>query len=293
MAEEKIRVWYEEIPIDKIDVQENVRTEVGDVSGLMTSLDQSGLLHPIGLYVSPDSAGRYVLRFGHRRLEACRKLGWTKVPAMISNKPITDEDFKNIKLENFSENKNRSDTSPVEDGRLFISLQNEYKMSFSEISAKTGASVSYIRKAVLTFAKTPKEYRNAVGYISAGSRKKGKFSQDMVSVITSKRLDKIETKKIFDYVKSHDEASLAKVRLILRLMEGRSGKASAMDFEQAKEKVEEYKVFSVSVTVKRAKAEELCEKYDKSLNNVMVDILTGKIAPVKGLVYKESDESKD
>ena len=191
-------------------------------------------------------------------------------------------------MENFSENKNRSDTSPVEDGSLFVELQNEHKMSFSEISAATGIPTSYVKNAVDAFLKTPTEFKPSVGYIVGGTKKKGKFSSAIVDMITRPHLSKEESKKLFAYVKSHDEATIHKVRLIVRLM---TRSTNRLTFEQAIEKVDSLNVHTLFVVVKKDKAREAVKRYNKPLSRLMIEVLTGKIEPIPGLIYKGATRS--
>lgn len=55
---------------------------VDEVDQLMLSIQTSGLLQPIVLTVAPTGEG-YSILAGHQRFEACRKLGWTSIPAII------------------------------------------------------------------------------------------------------------------------------------------------------------------------------------------------------------------
>ena len=64
------------IAIKKIKVVENHRVNIDatHLDELMQSIKQHGLMQPIG--VALNGAGSFVLRFGHRRLLACEKLGY-------------------------------------------------------------------------------------------------------------------------------------------------------------------------------------------------------------------------
>src|SRR5688500_15954087 len=64
------------IPISAITIPPR-RRPLQDVAQLAESIGDGGLLHPI--MVTDD--GRLV--FGHHRLEACRRLGWTHIPAHV------------------------------------------------------------------------------------------------------------------------------------------------------------------------------------------------------------------
>ena len=80
---------YEEIPIDKIYVSKgNVRTRQveKDLDELVENIRRIGLLHPVIVFATDD---KYELIVGQRRFLACKKLGWEKIPAMVTG--IIDE----------------------------------------------------------------------------------------------------------------------------------------------------------------------------------------------------------
>jgi hypothetical protein len=53
-----------------------------DVEQLARSIDTAGLLRPIVLKENPD-IGRYEILAGNLRFQACRKLGWKTIPALV------------------------------------------------------------------------------------------------------------------------------------------------------------------------------------------------------------------
>jgi ParB family chromosome partitioning protein len=65
------------VPIANIKVGERIRKDIGDIDGLAESIADIGLLNPIT--IAPDGT----LLAGERRLEACKKLGWDKVPVTV------------------------------------------------------------------------------------------------------------------------------------------------------------------------------------------------------------------
>jgi len=98
----------EDIPIDRLSVSPfNVRRQVGDVSDLAASIQGIGLLQPIVVRLA--SGGGYEVVAGARRLEACRTLGWRKIPAII--RPLTDREALILSL---SENIQQETLDPIE-----------------------------------------------------------------------------------------------------------------------------------------------------------------------------------
>ena len=69
----------EQWDIDKIKIGDRYRKDLGDIKSLAASIDKIGLLHPIA--IRPDGT----LIAGMRRLEACKLLGWKKIPVRVIN----------------------------------------------------------------------------------------------------------------------------------------------------------------------------------------------------------------
>lgn len=67
------------IPLQQVVVDEGhrIRKETGELTSLIASIRQVGLLNPI--VVTED----YRLVAGFRRLSACRQLGWTEIEANV------------------------------------------------------------------------------------------------------------------------------------------------------------------------------------------------------------------
>lgn len=66
-----------EISLGRIRIGERTRKDLGDLTGLAESMAAIGLLHPVLV----DSG--YALIAGQRRLEAARRLGWTKIAIRV------------------------------------------------------------------------------------------------------------------------------------------------------------------------------------------------------------------
>jgi ParB family transcriptional regulator, chromosome partitioning protein len=63
--------------IAAIKVGKRHRRDLGDIDALAASIEDIGLLHPI--IVNEDG----LLLAGARRLAACKRLGWKKIPVNI------------------------------------------------------------------------------------------------------------------------------------------------------------------------------------------------------------------
>ena len=92
------------IPITSIRVENRLRPlDSAKVAELAESIAQVGLLQPIG--VRPDGT----LVYGYHRLEACKQLGWTEIPAVV-----VDGDDLRAELAEIDENLIRSELTVLE-----------------------------------------------------------------------------------------------------------------------------------------------------------------------------------
>lgn len=93
------------IRIEQVVVGDRARKDHGDLTGLMESIKEHGLLQPIGVV-----RGNQLL-FGGRRLEACRRLGWDSIP-MVD--PHTRDDALSLLKAERDENTCRKDMTAEE-----------------------------------------------------------------------------------------------------------------------------------------------------------------------------------
>ena len=103
-----------ELRIDQIKIGERKRQDMGDISGLAASIDQIGLLQPIG--VTPE----YNLVFGHRRLLACQQLGRETIEASLI-------DIQALTVAEHAENEIRKDFTPSERVAIGLAVEAELK----------------------------------------------------------------------------------------------------------------------------------------------------------------------
>jgi ParB family chromosome partitioning protein len=52
-----------------------------DIVGLTSRIREEGLIQPVVLRLTAD--GQYRIIAGHMRVEACKRLGWRSLPAII------------------------------------------------------------------------------------------------------------------------------------------------------------------------------------------------------------------
>jgi ParB family chromosome partitioning protein len=92
------------IPIASIRIENRMRPlDSEKVAQLAASIAELGLLQPIG--IRPDGT----LVYGYHRLEACKRLGWTEIPAVV-----VDGDDLHAELAEIDENLIRSELTVLE-----------------------------------------------------------------------------------------------------------------------------------------------------------------------------------
>src|SRR3990172_11944868 len=140
---------------------DNTRAEASDLSDLMASIKERGVLQPI--VVAPNflsnSKKEYVLCCGNRRFLAVQKLGDTEITAVI-NTSIVDE--KDLIITNLSENIQRKDVSAFEQGRFIHKLINDHGMINKECAARLGITLTLVNNLLMAYTATPKEFQDKV-----------------------------------------------------------------------------------------------------------------------------------
>ena len=103
------------------------------VSGLAESIRAQGLIQPV--VVRPRVQGGYELIAGERRWRAAREAGIDTVPAVVR-----EADDRDTLLLGLVENVAREDLSPVEEGRAYALLLDEFGLSLGEVAERVGKS---------------------------------------------------------------------------------------------------------------------------------------------------------
>jgi len=117
-----------------IRVENNVRSDVGDVTALAESIRQYGIIEP--LVVTPD--GR--LLAGHRRLAAARRAGLEQVPVRELN--IHDE--RAAVEVGLIENAQREDLDPLSRAKAYRALIHEHGATVEEVARLVGHGAGHV-----------------------------------------------------------------------------------------------------------------------------------------------------
>jgi ParB family chromosome partitioning protein len=131
---------------------------------LASSIKEHGIIQPL---IVTQNGAKFELVAGERRLEASKRAGLSKVPAIIREA----EEKEKLELA-ITENVQRHDLDPIEEGKAYKKLQDEFEMSQDEVAVKVGKSRSVIANKV-RLLNLPVEIQRAliVGEISEGHAK--------------------------------------------------------------------------------------------------------------------------
>lgn len=141
------------IPVELLDPNpEQPRVEIGDLSELITSVKEKGVLEP--LLVKPSQQkGRWMIIAGERRWRAATAAGLREVPCIEM-----DVDAAAVAEIALIENMQRKDLTPWEEADGLAALCQRYGYTHEDVSKKVGKSRSTVTEAI-TLAAIPEEIR--------------------------------------------------------------------------------------------------------------------------------------
>ena len=129
---------------------------------LAASIREFGILQPLVVSKIEKETDfgadvEYQLIAGERRLMAAKMLGWERVPAIIRNIEKKSEQLEIAVIENLQ----RTNLNPVETGRAYAKLQDEFGLTQREIAQRLGKSRETIANT-LRLLNLPTEIQEAV-----------------------------------------------------------------------------------------------------------------------------------
>ena len=152
------------VGIDKLAPNPNQpRTEFGDLSELVESIKEKGVLEP--LLVRPsDVGGRYMIIAGERRYRASIEAGLTEVPCIE-----LDVDDKAVAEISLIENLQRKDLTPFEEADGLQALNSRFGYTHEDIARRIGKSRSSITETI-SLATMPPEARDECRRADIGAK---------------------------------------------------------------------------------------------------------------------------
>jgi ParB family chromosome partitioning protein len=143
------------------------RSAVGDLSELVASIREKGVLEPILIRPNPSrakGAAAFEIISGERRYRAALEAGLYEIPAIEMD--VSDEEALEIAL---VENLQREDLSPFEEADGYRALAERHKYTHEKIAQAVGKSRSAITES-LTLLKMPAKVRDSVRALGIGNK---------------------------------------------------------------------------------------------------------------------------
>ena len=242
-----------------------------DVSTLMSSIKKIGQLQPATLNTNPDLIPKghiYRLASGFRRHNACLKLG---IHLKCIKRYLTEKDEF---LLNGTENMERKNLTPYEEGTFFRKSIDIYKMTTNEVAEKFNKSKTYIKRRLDIVSRIPKEFRKDVANKEKGRIPAGKISPTSANIaVTSNgnhRLRKSDILILLKYAKKDNFAdqhtSLAK-RLHIN---------NDINMEDACYMAQNGYSVSIKMMFKNNLIKKDAKRKETSVQNILCDIIEGK-----------------
>jgi len=98
-----------------------------DIDSLARSIKMNGLLCPPS---ATSKGGKYVLVFGHRRLEAVKKLNWKEITLIV----LDGMDEKDLVIKTLVENIEKVDLTPLEKAKAYQNMIEELDITQEELA---------------------------------------------------------------------------------------------------------------------------------------------------------------
>lgn len=130
------------IPLDAIvpnPLQPRQEFSEAELSELMASIKENGLLQPLVVRPSPRADDRFELVAGERRFRSLQALEWVDAPAMV--REVDDETLLVLAL---VENLQREALNPLEEAEGFQSLIDRFALTQEEVARAVGKSRSAV-----------------------------------------------------------------------------------------------------------------------------------------------------
>lgn len=152
------------VPISQIEPDANQpRTTMGDLSDLVASIRDKGILEPLLVRPAPEgnASGRaYLIISGERRYRAAMQAGVVEVPVIVMD--VGEDEALEIAL---IENLQRKDLTPFEEAEGYHALAERFTYTHEDIATAVGKSRTVITEsfALLQMSHKVRETAQALG----------------------------------------------------------------------------------------------------------------------------------
>ncbi len=276
-----------EVEISNIEILENTRVSMKDqdMIELMASIKQDGLLQPIGVSSTPSK--KMILVYGNRRLVACKKLGWSKIPAIVGD----EKSLKDHILHNITENLQRVNNTPHELGRICSKLVKEMHMTVGELAVRLNTSKGKIQAAIDTFGLVPSHLKDRVKFMNAGTNgsKSGDIPASLVQrVMALKYQHDLRNEEVEQLLDMSQQGLMGVDRLTLIASLLKAG----LTPKEAIKNLDIYTYVPVkNIIVEKRIIEKLTKKHKVSGTMIIKRILYGEMEPLEKPYFVDTQRS--
>ncbi|MEO5951969.1 MAG: ParB/RepB/Spo0J family partition protein, partial [Chloroflexia bacterium] len=103
-----------------------------------------------------DGSDNFQLTAGHRRREAARRAGMHILPVVVRD--LTDEEMVTLAI---TENIQREDLTPLEEGRIYLLMSDEMGFTHEQIAREVGRKRGYIENRIRV-ARAPQDVQDLI-----------------------------------------------------------------------------------------------------------------------------------
>lgn len=147
-----------EVLLDQVHPDaDNPRESLGDLTDLMASMAEQGLIQPLIVRRTQGEDERLVIIAGHRRHEAARRLGWRRIEVIVRRDMPPDDVLAKMLVENGQ----RAGLDPIEEARALLRLKTLGDLSDNEVGGKVGLSQATV-SGRLALLQLPAEEQEAI-----------------------------------------------------------------------------------------------------------------------------------
>lgn len=132
-----VKATIADVPLDLVDVGDNVRVNIAELEELTASIQEHGVLQPVKVVI--DGA-RYRLVWGQRRVLAAQAAGLERIPAIVDE---ATSEGSSRSIEQLVENLHRADLNPIDRARAMRAVVDA-GLSQADLARKLGIAPSTV-----------------------------------------------------------------------------------------------------------------------------------------------------
>lgn len=147
--------FLEDVPLELIDIGENVRVDPGELAELAASIAELGVLQPIRV-IGPSHDGRYRAVWGQRRVMASVIANKVTIPALIELSAEANAPGARRSIEQLAENLQRKDLNAIEEAvAMRAVLDADPSLTQEQLATRLGRSGAWVSNTLRLLQAAP------------------------------------------------------------------------------------------------------------------------------------------